>query len=52
VISTIPAVLIENIGGEYRDLIDQRVEFAAALTPTEDDATVAWAKRPTKARLI
>jgi hypothetical protein len=51
VISTIPAALFESVD-EHRDLIDQRVEFAAALTPTEDDATVAWAKRPTKARLI
>ena len=52
VIGTIPSSLVPDHPTPLQSLSGRRVSFAAQLTPTDDDATVAWSKRPTKARLI
>lgn len=46
-----PGVTTVDYGDEVSALRGRRVAFTATLTPSEDDATFAKAKRPTKARI-
>lgn len=48
-------ILVERDNGwqEYREVtVGERVAFTATLEPSADDATFAFAKRPSKARLV
>lgn len=49
-VGTIPAALLRE--HDHESLRGQRVAFVATLSPFEDDPTVAWTVRPSKARLI
>lgn len=51
VFSTIPAALL-NEDTDIVTLADQRITFTATLTVSDDDDTVAFANRPSKARRV
>lgn len=53
--TTIPRDLVSeahDAGGRADDLRGRRVTFTATLTPSDDDPTFAFGKRPTKAGLL
>jgi hypothetical protein len=48
-------IFVEKEDGwqEYREVtVGERVAFTATLTPSEKDPAFAFAKRPTKARVV
>lgn len=50
VVTTIPAALLAD--GDHETLRGRRVRFTVTLSPSEQDATVAFGSRPSKAALL
>lgn len=49
-IGTVPSALLAEVS-DHKDLRGAVVSFTATFRPTDDDVTVAWASRPSKAKL-